>query len=136
MGIPRGLRDFQAEWESRFLTFPLRGFPTAFRAAIFSAPYHAALSWAISTGNFLEQRHLPGLAPRAHLAIVLPPGMVVRAMAGAESPTEKESATSKINPSATRGGLNTRRAILSVMRMFRQLAFCAYTNARISFVLT
>jgi len=32
-------------------TFPLCGFSTAFRAAIFSAPSQAAISWAISTGH-------------------------------------------------------------------------------------
>ena len=53
-----GLRDFQEEWESRFLTFPLRGFSTAFRAAIFSClatrTFHwrspLDVSWISSTG--------------------------------------------------------------------------------------
>src|ERR1700688_58740 len=76
VGIPRGLRDFQAEWESRFLTFPLRGFSTVFRVAIFSAACHADISWAVSTGHLLEQRRLLWLAPRAHLAIVPPPRVI------------------------------------------------------------
>jgi hypothetical protein len=46
----------------------------AFHAAIFSAACDAHISWAISTGHFLEQRHLPWLAPQAHLAMGLPPG--------------------------------------------------------------
>ena len=38
MGIPRGLRDFQAGWKSRFLTFPSSVFSTPRRAAIFLLP--------------------------------------------------------------------------------------------------
>ena len=37
-----------------------------------------------------------------------------------ESATKKESATSKVNPPATRIGLKTRVAILSVMTIYRQ----------------
>jgi hypothetical protein len=32
VGIPRRLRDFQAEWKPRFWGFPRSGFSTAFRA--------------------------------------------------------------------------------------------------------
>src|SRR5215831_13310411 len=36
VGIPRCVRDFQAQWKSRFWTFPLCVFSTAYRAPIFS----------------------------------------------------------------------------------------------------
>ena len=47
MGIPRGLRDFQAGWESRFFDFSTpRLFHSPVAPAIFSAAYHRVIFFA------------------------------------------------------------------------------------------